>query len=333
MPATPVVHVAVGVIRRYGRVLIARRPDHVHQGGLLEFPGGKVEPGETVQNALVREIREETGVVISAAELQPLIGIRHDYGDKQVFLDVWEATCCEGEPEGREGQPVEWRDPAELADCDFPAANRPIIRAIRLPRRYAITGKPGGSGDAVPGDSFCDHLSALKQSLCASRHTLCLLRAPEMNRDTYLEYAAQAIRPADWNRGVQWMLHGDESLLKVLPEVAGLHMPWREARKHTDRPVDDRYLLAVSCHNEAEIRHALGIGADFITLGPVRPTGSHPGTAPMGVNMFRELVDRSPVVVYGLGGLETADENELIACGAQGIAGISHWWREADPQK
>ena len=134
------IHVAVAVIVRDGRVLIARRPDHVHQGGLLEFPGGKVEPGESVQAALVREIAEETGLHVPADSLQPVIGIRHDYGDKRVFLDVWETRAAEGEARGCEGQPVEWLAPEQLQDEDFPAANRPIIRALRLPRQLAITG-------------------------------------------------------------------------------------------------------------------------------------------------------------------------------------------------
>ncbi|MDX1553337.1 MAG: (deoxy)nucleoside triphosphate pyrophosphohydrolase, partial [Marinobacter sp.] len=86
MTAVREIHVAVGAIFRNGKVLIARRPDHVHQGGLLEFPGGKVEAGESVQQALVREIREETGLRIAPGSLEPLIEVRHDYGDKQVFL-------------------------------------------------------------------------------------------------------------------------------------------------------------------------------------------------------------------------------------------------------
>src|SRR5690554_906464 len=114
------VHVAVGVIVRQGRVLIARRPDHVHQGGVLELPGGKVEGDETVQAALVREIAEETGLEIPRDSLRPVIGIRHDYGDKRVFLDVWRTDQARGEAHGREGQPLEWMRPESLQDEDFP---------------------------------------------------------------------------------------------------------------------------------------------------------------------------------------------------------------------
>ncbi len=313
----PIIHVAVGVIRREGRVLIARRPDHVHQGGLLEFPGGKVEPGESVQEALVREFQEETGLRVSASDLMPLIGIRHDYGDKCVFLDVWETSLSEGEPEGKEGQAVEWRDPLDLADKDFPAANRPIIRALRLPGRYAITGSASGPAD---------YLQRLKQALPESAQSLCLLRAPELGQAQYHEMVSAVVTEADWNRGLQWMLHGGPDLIRAFPGVAGLHMPWREARLHSHRPIADRYLLAVSCHNAEEIQQALRIKADFITLGPVKPTNSHPDAAPLGSEAFRALVAQAPLVVYGLGGLDPGDEHEMIASGAQGIAGISYWW-------
>lgn len=311
------VHVAVGVIRRDGRVLIARRPDHVHQGGLLEFPGGKVEADETVQHALVREILEETGLDVCVSDLRPLISIRHDYGDKTVFLDVWETDTSTGEPEGKEGQAVLWRRPRDLVDNDFPAANRPIIRALRLPRRYAITG-----GAMTPDD----YLLRLKQALPTSGQSLCLLRAPQLDQTLYHQLVDAATVPAAWNRDVQWMVHGSPSLITAFPEVAGLHMPWRQARAHVSRPIDDRYLLAVSCHNGDEIEHALRIRADFITLGPVKPTASHPGAPSLGAEEFHALVVRAPVVVYGLGGLDPSDEPEMIALGAQGIAGISHWW-------
>ncbi len=130
------VHVAVGVISDGGdKVLVARRADHLHQGGLWEFPGGKVEPGETVQQALQRELHEELAIRIDAIE--PLLTIAHDYGDKSVLLDVWWVASFTGEPEGREGQPLRWAAIAELRALEFPAANRAIIDA--LVARFQLT--------------------------------------------------------------------------------------------------------------------------------------------------------------------------------------------------
>jgi 8-oxo-dGTP diphosphatase len=123
------VHVAVGVIRnQQQQILLALRPDDVHQGGLWEFPGGKVEPAETIQQALARELEEELG--ITPTQVQPLIEIHHDYPDKSVFLDVWWVDAFSGEPEGREGQPVRWVPIDELPAYDFPEANQPIVAAI-----------------------------------------------------------------------------------------------------------------------------------------------------------------------------------------------------------
>jgi len=112
MPNTAVnkrVHVAVGVIvNSLGDILIARRANDAHQGGLWEFPGGKVEAGETVSQALTRELHEELGIDIDAASCRSLIEINHDYADKTVFLDVWLVTRFRGEAVGREGQPLRW---------------------------------------------------------------------------------------------------------------------------------------------------------------------------------------------------------------------------------
>ena len=124
------VHVAAAVIRGVdGRILIARRADTQHQGGLWEFPGGKVEAGESVEAALGRELKEELGIVVEAA--RPLIQVQHDYPDKQVLLDVWEVSAFTGEPHGAEGQPLAWVAQRELADYAFPAANQPIVAAAR----------------------------------------------------------------------------------------------------------------------------------------------------------------------------------------------------------
>ncbi|MGB1906015.1 MAG: 8-oxo-dGTP diphosphatase MutT [Spongiibacter sp.] len=125
------VHVAVGVIRRDGRILLSRRAANTHQGGLWEFPGGKLEPGETLLDGLSRELHEELGITVQPTDCAPLIKIEHDYGDKQVCLDVCWVNDFGGQPRGCEGQPVQWVPIAQLNDYPLPAANAAIVDAIR----------------------------------------------------------------------------------------------------------------------------------------------------------------------------------------------------------
>jgi 8-oxo-dGTP diphosphatase len=123
------VHVAVGVLLNDNHeVLIAMRPAESHQGGLWEFPGGKVEEGESVEYALNREFKEELGISVQACT--PLIQIRHEYSDKLVMLDVWRIEKFSGIPQGREGQAIEWRALSKLRAVDFPKANDRIIREL-----------------------------------------------------------------------------------------------------------------------------------------------------------------------------------------------------------
>jgi len=124
-----IVHVAVGVIvNRQRQVLIAKRLENQHQGGLWEFPGGKVRQGESVQDALKRELAEEVNLTVR--ECARLIRIEHDYGDKQVLLDVWYVNVYSGYAKGCEGQEVAWIDSEEFPRYTFPAANEAIIEAV-----------------------------------------------------------------------------------------------------------------------------------------------------------------------------------------------------------
>jgi 8-oxo-dGTP diphosphatase len=125
----PIVHVAVGVILDADRnILITRRAPDAHQGDLWEFPGGKVEAGEILTEALARELREELGIVIGRTSA--LLEVRHDYGDKSVLLDVHVVWEFSGEARSLEGQPMAWVAPAELGNYAFPAANEPIVDAV-----------------------------------------------------------------------------------------------------------------------------------------------------------------------------------------------------------
>lgn len=125
MNSKKTVHVAVGVIKQDKRIFICKRPQNSHQGGLWEFPGGKVEAGETVTQALKRELAEE--VAINVKTSTPFLLIEHDYGDKKVRLDIHLVENFSGTPRGEEGQPSQWVAINDLANYDFPAANRTII--------------------------------------------------------------------------------------------------------------------------------------------------------------------------------------------------------------
>jgi 8-oxo-dGTP diphosphatase len=127
------IHVAAGVILNgEGQVLLALRPKDKHKGGLWEFPGGKVEPGESVQAALARELLEEINLVVDLAS--PFLVIDHDYGDKQVTLDVWTVSRFSGTPHGSEGQEIAWVAIADLGRYQFPEANAGIVAALQKQR-------------------------------------------------------------------------------------------------------------------------------------------------------------------------------------------------------
>jgi 8-oxo-dGTP diphosphatase len=300
--------VAAAVIRREGKILIAQRPLDKHQGGLWEFPGGKVEEGEPVQQALVRELEEELGITATAS--RPLIRITHDYPDKSVCLDVWEVSAFSGEAHGREGQPVRWVFSSELKDYNFPAANQPIIAAACLPSRYLIT--PDDRNEA-------GLLQWLEQRL-ASDARLLLLRAPQLPERRYLALAAEFLQRCS-GCNVQLLLHGNPDYLQQVP-AHGVHMSSRQLLQLASRPVSPDVWLAASVHDAGEIAQAERIAADFVTLSPVQATASHPSAAALGWEKFATLVQGAPMPVYALGGMSDADIEAAQICGAQGVAGI-----------
>lgn len=311
-----VVRVAVGVVENArGEVLIARRPEGAHQGGLWEFPGGKVDEGETLARALARELDEELSIRVTASE--PLIEIRHDYPDKSVCLQVCRVSGFDGEPRGNEGQPVRWVAPESLSDYDFPAANRPILNAIRLPRQLLITG---------PAESDRDWWQRLERALDAGAHWI-MLRAPELAPAAYRERAWQALA-ACRRRGVRLLAHGDRE--RMLPEFDGLHMPGRVLWQCEQRPVSTDQWWGASCHSPEELARAVRLEVDYVTLSPVNPTASHPGASPLGWERFAQWVAAAPLPVFALGGVGPDDLPEALAAGAQGIAGIRFGWRGSE---
>lgn len=125
----PVMHVMAGLlIDAEGRVLLAQRPAGKHLAGMWEFPGGKLESGETPLAALVRELHEELGIRVRRAE--PLIRVPWQYGEQELLLDAWRVDRWEGVPRSLEGQALQWLPPARVDPATLTPADGPILRAL-----------------------------------------------------------------------------------------------------------------------------------------------------------------------------------------------------------
>jgi len=308
------IQVAVGVLGdAAGHVLVSRRAEGTHEGGLWEFPGGKLEPGESLQQALDRELHEELGVRVLASE--PLIRVLHHYPGRSVLLDVHRVLRWSGEPRALEGQPLRWVSPLAMAGLEFPAADRPIINALRLPDRYMITGE-----DPQDPNQF---LSRLDQGLSRGIR-LVQFRAPGLPAAAYRALARE-VQACCHSRGAQVLFNTE---LGVALELGGdgIHLTSRQLNELRERPVPSRRWLAASCHRRLELEQARDLGVDFVVLSPVKPTRTHPQARPMGWEAFRTLAGGAGVPVYALGGMTPADLPESRRAGGQGIAAIGGLW-------
>lgn len=313
---TKVVHVAAGVIRNSrGQILIAKRPDDTHQGGLWEFPGGKLEPGESVQSALIRELQEELG--INSTELSPLIQIRHDYPDKSVLLDVWNVTAFDGDAHGREGQPVKWVEATALSKYQFPAANVPIVTAAQLPPRLLITRDTQDLEECLKGVT-----AAIEQGIA-----LIQLRQKQWTPDQWQEYLP-AIKALCQQAGAQLVLNTPPASLASAAD--GLHLTSDDLHRSDSFTRSQDQWLSAACHSPADIRQAEALGVDFVTLSPVKLTQTHPETPVLGWDTFEAWVKDAKLPVYALGGLGDQDISNSIQRGGQGVAAISAWWPERE---
>lgn len=313
MPETPLtgeVRVAVGVIRdARGRVLIARRPGHVHQGGLWEFPGGKIEAGESVDAALARELEEELHLCVQRAV--PLLVVRHAYPEFSVVLEVREVTRWLGEPRGRENQPIRWVEPEQLPEYAFPAANAPIVTAARIPDAYAILDIAAFNADG---------LASRFDDLAGRGVTLLQLRAKTLAGNDYRRAAAVLL---DRARGscVRVLLNAAPQLAMELG-AHGVHLSSRRLMALSKRPLNPSRMVAASCHGAEGLRHAERLGVDFAVLSPVQATATHPGAVPLGWERFAGLCRAVSMPVYALGGLSLADAPLAREKGGRGVAAI-----------
>ena len=309
------IHVVAGVLRdAQGNILLAQRPVDKHLGGLWEFPGGKCEVNESTVDALSRELHEELG--IAEISSRPLIQVRHDYGDKKIFLDVYLVTDWQGEPVGKEGQPLAWVSQNEMEQYDMPAADEPIIKALKLPTRYLIT---------PPDLSSAEVLDQLKVNL-EKGERLVQWRLFGLNADDWSEIFAQAnVLAASYEASIMVNTSVDD---QKKHQFTSWHLNSRQLHDLNERP-DGVVILSASCHNEIDLQQAEKLGVDFCVLSPVLPTRSHPDATPLGWTVFKDLVKKVNVPVYALGGMSPEQEAKALESGAQGVAGIRGLWRIA----
>ena len=305
--------VAAAIFDTKGRLVISKRLDHLHQGGLWEFPGGKVESNETVEDALKRELREEINILPEA--YRPLIRVHHDYGDKKILLDVWLVSEFIGEPQGLEQQEVQHIELRDIHHYDFPAANKPILKALLLPCCIAISGQFIDVRDACEKTEL-----VLKNRKIDAFH----FRAPFLSDDEYMVVARELQNICE-AKDIPFFVNRSYKIYKAL-NADGLHVSQSEFKKLTLAQVRDVSLMGVSCHTAAELASAVSMGADYGFLSPIKPTNTHINTNAIGWEKFQTLVDEQSIPVYGLGGMSVNDLALSYQYGAQGVAAIAAFW-------
>jgi 8-oxo-dGTP diphosphatase len=316
------IHVVVGIVYNESRdsVLLSVRSPGLDHAGLWEFPGGKLEPGETIIQGLGRELFEETDIVVESAH--QLIRINHDYQDFGICLHGWVVDSWSGVPRGKEGQKLEWVPVKNLACIPFPAANARLIRAISLPPLYLVT---------PDLKTYDEKFLRLVKDLIDNGLELLQFRS---RKTTFAEHRPIVCELVQLCKNTRCRLvYNGDPVLASSTGVHGFHLQASMLMQLTTRPVPDDLLLAASCHTREELVHASNIGVDFCVVSPVKHTSTHPGVQGIGWEMFKELADSSALPVYALGGLKSEDLQQARHSHACGISMISGLWDAADPLK
>jgi len=307
----PILEVACGVLRNArGEVLLAQRPEGKVAAGFWEFPGGKVEPGESVAGALARELHEELGVSVTQA--RPLIRLRHAYSNRIVQLDTWLVTGFDGEPSSREMQALAWCGLGEIARLQTLPTVAPILKPLRLPVDYVFT-RPDATVASIRAG--LDRLPA---------GALLRLRLPKLDDFGYAALA-RMLQPEAQARGLTLMLDREPGLSRELG--CGLHATSKVWPTLTSRPVPAHLPFAVSVHSAEELSRLAALDVDAAVLGHVLATPTHEGQPGLGWNGFSEAVWECGLPVYAIGGVGPADHERIWAAGGQGSAGIGAYWQ------
>ncbi|MGQ0525318.1 MAG: Nudix family hydrolase [Betaproteobacteria bacterium] len=312
MTPTRRIEVAAAVILRSdGRFLLAQRPSGKPYAGYWEFPGGKVEDGESPRAALSRELHEELGIEVERA--YPWITRDYDYAHAAVRLRFFRVPAWHGVLHGREAQQFAWQLPQGVTVAPLLPANGPVLRALALPPVYGIT-----NAVAFGAEAF---LGRLERALAGGLKLL-QFREKTLDETGQRRLAARLIELAH-RYGARVLVNGTPGFVREVG-ADGVHLPAALLGTLASRPDFD--LVGVSCHDEAELQHAAQLGADLAVLGPVLPTPTHPGAPTLGWQRFAALVRDCPLPVYALGGMRHDDLDRAWCAGAHGISMLRGAW-------
>lgn len=312
------VDVAAGVlIRADGKVLLAQRPDRKVYAGFWEFPGGKVEAGETTRVALDRELDEELAIKVERA--YPWLTQTFTYPHATVRIHFFRVTAWQGELVAREHQAFDWQAPDHMTLAPMLPANTPILRALELAHEYAMS-DVAGMGEAA-------FLQALERRLRGG------LKVVELNERGLTREALRAlggrVLALCRTHRARLLVNSD---VQVAHEIGadGVHLSPSQLAAIDERP--PFAWVAASCGDALELAKAASLALDFVVVGPVLravsttvPTASTVPAVPMGWAGFSALIDRYPLPVFAAGGLTRADLDSAWSAGAHGVASTADW--------
>lgn len=306
MPDSSLVEVAVAILTRPdGSFLLASRPAGKPYAGYWEFPGGKIEPGESPVQALSRELDEELGIALNRAT--PWLTRIFSYPHATVRLRFYRVTQWQGEPVPREQQQFIWQTADRISVSPLLPACIPVVRSLMLPPVYAIT----HATETGVETSLLSIQRAIQNGV-----KLLQIREKTMPRDQLQHYAQAVLQLAHDHQAIV-LLNQDIALAQTL-QADGVHLTSPQLLSLTVRPAVN--WCGASCHTAEELKHAEQLGVDFITLSPVCPTLSHPNAESLGWDKFATLIRDYSLPVYALGGLLPVDLETAREHGAHGIA-------------
>ncbi|HET9048618.1 MAG TPA: NUDIX domain-containing protein [Chiayiivirga sp.] len=260
----PPLHVVAAVLRDVrGRILLARRNGQRELAGLWEFPGGKVEPGESAGAALTRELHEELGIRLAADESQPLICVAHRMpSGKRIRLDIYEVSCFRGRARGMEAQAITWVKPEQLGNYSMPEADIPAVAALTQPATYV---------DVDVGV----HESTLARVLDAPRplhgrggvRLRLVLTGACQTRIAALEGVSAWARQHAVDALLDTEVLGFETTSKLAQRFGfGLHLSEADLSQLSDDGLDRARVCAADCSGAPSLQRAQQLGLDFVRL-------------------------------------------------------------------